>query len=134
MERQQTIGLHAFMCGFLCLDWVSLQSIYLQQTGLKQYAKRWATQLIGKLIDIIFNIWDHRNEVLHKKDNNIKEQKHEEMNRTIEQLFSDLPNMRLFTQAEQRFNNTTIQQIQEQNIHRKGQWIKKAQSIMNTFK
>ena len=87
MERQQKIGLHAFMCGFLCSNWISLQSIHLQQTGLRRCANKWATQLVGKLIDIIFDMWNHQNEVLHKKD------KHEEMNRTIEQLFSDLPNM-----------------------------------------
>ena len=80
------------MCGFFCSDWVKLQTTHLQQLGSRQCAKKWATQLAGKLIYIVFDMWDHRNEILHKKENSISEQKHEELNRMIEQIYFDLPN------------------------------------------
>ena len=123
------------MRGFLCSDWVKRQTTHLERTGSRWCANKWAAQLAGRLIDIVFEMWNHRNETLHKKDNSITEQKHEELNKTIEQIYSDLPNMRLFTHAEQRFfKYTTVRKVQEQTIHRKGQWIKKAQSILQTFK
>ena len=91
------------MCGFLCSDWVKLQTTHFEQIGSRRCAKKWAAQLAGKLIDIVFKMWNHKNKILHKKDNSITEQKHEELNKTIEQIYLDLPNMRLLTHAEQRF-------------------------------
>ena len=133
-RNQKEIGLHAFMCGFLCNDWVKQQTIYFQKKGSRKCPKNWAAQLAEQLIDIVFNMWVHRNDTLHNQTNTITEQKHEEMNRTIETLYSDLPPMRLLTHTEQRFfKHATIQQIQERTIHRKGQWIRKAQSILHTF-
>ena len=42
--------------------------------------------------------------------------------------------MRILTHVEQQFfRHTTMKQVQERNIHRKSQWIRKAQSILNTF-
>ena len=134
IHNQRMIGLYPFVCGFLCTDWVTLQTTYLTKTGSRRCPKRWTAQLSGKLIDIIFEMWNHRNEVLHKEENNIKEKQHKDLNETIHAIWSDLPNMRLLTETERRFfRHSTIQKVQHLNIHRKRQWIKRATSILDTF-
>ena len=133
-HRQRTIGLHPFLCGFLCQDWVKLQHAYLTKSGSRRCANRWVAQLLEKLIKIIFDMWNHRNKVLHKKDNTITERQHNNLNETIQSIYSDLPNMRLFTATERHFfRHSTKQQVQHFNIHRKRQWIKRAQSIIGAF-
>ena len=132
--RQRTTGLHPFLCGFLCQDWVTLQHAYLTKSGSRRCANRWVAQLSEKLIKIIFDMWNHQNEVLHKKDNTITERQHNDLNETIQSIYLDLPNMRLFTATERRFfRHSTKQQVQHFNIHRKRQWIKRAQSIIGAF-
>ena len=80
-------------------------------------------------------MWNHRNKIIQKQENNIAEQQHEELNRTIHQIYEDLQNMRLLTATERRFFEFTSKtKVQERNIHRKKQWIRKANNIMNTFK
>ena len=79
-------------------------------------------------------MWNHRNEILHNQENNIAEQQHNDLNKTINQIYRDLPNMRLLTAAERRFFKfATRTEVQGRNIHRKKQWIRKANSILNTF-
>ena len=92
-NRQRMVRLHPFLCGFLCMDWVTLQNTHLTKIGSRRCAKRWAAQLSGKLIEIIFDMWNHRNKILHKTDNNIMEQEQNELNNTIQTIYSDLPNM-----------------------------------------
>ena len=65
----------------------------------------------------------------------ITEKTHNELNATIEEIFCKLPNMRLLSKAERRFFKfATNQKVQELHMHRKRQWIRKAESILNNFK
>ena len=134
IKRQKDIGLFPFMCGIFCSNWKQLQEKYLERTGSRRCAKRWTAQLGEKLIELIFGMWNHRNEILHKQENTISKQQNNNLNRSIEEIYKDLPNMRLLTATERRFFKfATISQIQGRNIHRKKQWIRKATSILNTF-
>ena len=92
-RNQREIGLHAFMCGFLCKDWAKQQATYFERRGSRKCARTWVAQLAGKLIDIIFDMWTHRNDTLHNQNNKIKEQRHDELNKEIKTIYSDLPPM-----------------------------------------
>ena len=134
MNRQWSIGLFAFMCRLMCWDRVNLQTTLLQQIGSRKCPTRWVAQLAEKLIAIIFDMWNHWNENLHKQTNTITEQKHKQLNEEIHQIYDELPNMRLLMASERQFFKfKTAEQVQERNIHRNGQWIWKAESIMRTF-
>ena len=123
MQRQRAIGLYPWMCGFMCTDWAKLQALHFEDIGSRRCPQRWTAQLAEKLINIIFNLWNHRNETLHKHENTITEKTNNKLNTTIKTIGSSLPNMRLLTKAERRFffRFATIQKIQERNIHRKRQ-------------
>ena len=128
------IGIYPFLCRFLSTEWVTLQTIHLTKTGSRRCAKRWAAQLSEKLIEISFDMWNNCNKVLHKTDNNITEQHHNELNEKIQTIYSGLPNMQLFTATERCFfRHSTANKVQNLNIHRKRQWIKRATSIINAF-
>ena len=56
--------------GVLPQQWVSYQDTYYQSTGKLSNGKRWATQLILKLLNIAWDLWEHRNGIVHTKDQN----------------------------------------------------------------
>ena len=106
------------MCGIFGSDWTTQQTKYFQTIGSRRSATRWAAQLAEQLIEIVFDMWNHQNEILHKQDNNITEQQHKELNRTIYQICKDLPNMRLLTATERKFFKfASEQKVQERNVH-----------------
>lgn len=115
----------------MCKDWAKIQATHFEHIGSRRCPKQWTAQLAEKLINIIYDMWSHRNEVLHKADNIVTEKIHKELNSTIKTIFSQLPNMRLLSEAERRFFKfSTSQKVQELQMHRKRQWIKKAESIL----
>ena len=111
-----------------------MQTTHLQQIGSRRCANQWIAQLSVKLTDLLFDMWNHQNEILHNQENNIVEQQHNDLNKSINQIYRDLPNMRLLMAAERRFFKfVTRTEVQGRNIHRKKQWIQKSNSILNTF-
>jgi hypothetical protein len=65
---QDVLGWECFMYGFWSIHWESIQSAYLLSIKSKITIKRWITALIRKLWDIAWDMWDHRNQLLHHRD------------------------------------------------------------------
>ena len=48
------------------MEWARVQQEYYQWIGIQRSGKRWVTALIKKLWQILWDIWDNRNDFLHK--------------------------------------------------------------------
>jgi hypothetical protein len=46
-----------------------VQQAYLQQIGSRRTGKRWVIELIKKLWHFAWDLWEHRNGILHKQNN-----------------------------------------------------------------
>ena len=46
-----------------------VQQAYLQQIGSRRTGKHWVIELIKKLWHIAWDLWEHRNGILHKQNN-----------------------------------------------------------------
>ena len=62
------IGWFALLCGYITSDLSQAQHRYFRYTYRKKHGNTWAKQLSIKLWSITFNIWKHRNQVLHEID------------------------------------------------------------------
>ena len=133
--QQLQIGLFSFLCGILGNWWTIVQQTYLNNKESRKCRKKWASQLSIKLIEIVQDMWTHRNDILHGKKNAIQDQLHDKINALIEQTCNLIQSyLWLFSPAEQRFcNGATIEQIQQQSLQGKKQWIKKTSSIIKSF-
>ena len=56
------------MQGFIHEDLIRLQSTYYTEIHSQRTGKRWATNLIKKLWEIIHSMWKHRSLILHESD------------------------------------------------------------------
>lgn len=68
MQSQQRLGWTNFVFGRWHTQWATAQHNYLLSTGSKISLKRWITAIIYKLYMIAWDLWDHRNKVLHAPD------------------------------------------------------------------
>ena len=63
---QQQLGWYAFLMGCIAKPIVSLQNSYYITTHSKKKGTTWATKLIIKCWNVVFQLWTHRNSVLHE--------------------------------------------------------------------
>jgi len=69
-QEQRDIGWESAFGGWLSLQWRSEQEQYWSQICSQKSSKRWMSELIRKLWDIAWDMWEHRNEVLHHDPEN----------------------------------------------------------------
>jgi hypothetical protein len=52
-------------------SWQATQQIYFARIGSSRSPKRWTIALIQKLWEVAWNMWEHRNGILHDKEQSI---------------------------------------------------------------
>jgi hypothetical protein len=66
---QNSIGSRQFFEGWLHNEWELLQEKYYKEINSRRSAKRWTIAVITRMWEIVWDIWEYRNEVLHKEKN-----------------------------------------------------------------
>lgn len=69
-SRQQEIGYSAIIEGRLSYEWEACQQAYLTFIRSRRTGRRWVTLIIQRLWDIAWDLWEHRNGILHLTNNN----------------------------------------------------------------
>ena len=133
---QEHIGSEAFLSGIVTVGWAKAQRIYLDRIESRKCEFKWAATLTLKIIDIVSDLWKHRNDALHHRDNVVREKDHNRLNNEIQTCMKELPrSLRVFTPAEQRFfKRTKIEKLKQCKIKQKQQWITTARSIIKGFR
>jgi hypothetical protein len=68
---QSLLGWRNCLEGILHVSWRQTQQEYFARIGSARSPKRWTVALIQKLWDIAWDMWEHRNGILHDKDQSI---------------------------------------------------------------
>ena len=63
IAAQDRIGWLAFFEGCIAVEWAGVQEAYFLWLGRRNTGKRWATSLVVKLLEVAWDLWDHRNQV-----------------------------------------------------------------------
>jgi hypothetical protein len=71
VQRQDEIGWQSLLEGRPALGWSEAQQRYFEGLGSRRTGLRWLTALIQKLWDIAWDMWDHRNRVLHETEHSV---------------------------------------------------------------
>jgi hypothetical protein len=67
-DKQTELGWKHFFEGRLHNQWRKLQESYHLQMSIRRSGKRWSGAIIKKLWDIAWDLWEHRNGILHGKE------------------------------------------------------------------
>lgn len=67
-QNQDQFGWQAFLDGFLVSQWASAMDQYLRSIQSKVTIRRWMTAIIRKLWEISWDLWEQRNDYLHRRD------------------------------------------------------------------
>ena len=70
--KQDAIGCRACIDGLLVKEWAAVQASYFEMIESRRSGKRWAVALIKKLWDTAWDMWDHRNRVVHDNEMGVR--------------------------------------------------------------
>jgi hypothetical protein len=48
--------------------WREIQAKHCAESGIRQSSRRWVSALITKMLEIAWDLWEHRNGILHDKE------------------------------------------------------------------
>ncbi len=65
IEAQSKIGWQALFEGWLACEWAAVQQSYYTWFCSQRTGRRWVSLLICKLWDTAWDLWEHRNGILH---------------------------------------------------------------------
>ncbi len=65
LDIQNNIGWDHFVEGFLPVQWLDAQQQHYLSLNRLESGKRWATELILKLWNVAWDLWEHRNNITH---------------------------------------------------------------------
>ena len=68
VQAQDEVGWRSFLEGFPVKGWAEVQQRYFEFIKSKRTGKRWLVAVIKKVWEVAWDIWDHRNNVVHGKD------------------------------------------------------------------
>jgi hypothetical protein len=74
IEHQERVGWQAMLEGMPVQSWEEVQQRYFAWRKKQQTGKRWLVAIIQKLWDVAWDLWEHRNSILHDSDMNVAEQ------------------------------------------------------------
>ncbi len=69
--RQSELGGQALLEGQLSFEWEASQQAYLTFIKSRKTGKCWVVQLIQRLWDIAWELWEHRNGILNEQTNHV---------------------------------------------------------------
>jgi hypothetical protein len=71
IAHQSELGWRNLLEGIPSQQWQEIQRVYFSRIGSARSPKRWTIALIQKMWDIAWNMWEHRNGILHDKEQSI---------------------------------------------------------------
>jgi hypothetical protein len=118
---QDRIGWTNFMLGRISGEWACAQQDYLDYLGRRKTGKRWLIALTTKLLNVAWDLWDHRNSILHHKDHPWKQLEHATANERIDEEYDQGP---LNLDQGEQWLRRSSQQVKDLPMEAKQQWIR----------
>ena len=86
LQRQHRLGWESFFEGRPATGWCQAQDNHFRSINSKQSGKRWLIQVLRKLFDTAWDLWQFRNQVLYNEQQNLA---HELQIQAIKQEFQN---------------------------------------------
>ena len=71
-DRQQRVGWQALLEGCPAIGWAEAQQLYFEWLEKRNTGRRWLVSVIQQLWNIAWDLWEHRNKILHDADDSDK--------------------------------------------------------------
>ena len=121
-KKQSRMGERAFIEGCVHQDWEKIQEDYILQTQSRRSPRRWMKELIFKNWMISWDMWDHRNGIVHGHSQTKNEQIIAALDAEITDIHQFGSQHRFLPRIARRFFKTPLQDILRKTEYQKRVW------------
>jgi hypothetical protein len=130
LTRQQELGGSALLEGRLSFEWEACQQAYLTFIRSKRSSKRWITQLIIRLWDTAWDLWDHRNGILHQQtENHVTLSDNRYLDQRVHSMYSKL--LEVASQTDRYLTQFSFLDLLDKPRLYKKTWLMQAEEAVN---
>jgi hypothetical protein len=127
--KQSQIGWRRFFEGWLVQEWTDAQQAYYKISKSLRSGKRWTIELIKKLWDVAWDLWEHRNSILHEAQNVVTDRSSRSLNRQVSLLFSELQS-HLLPAHDRHLLAMKLARLLKKDSTYKEVWLRNAQAAL----
>ena len=131
-NQQTELGPNAFAEGLLVPEWGILHKEYLRSIGSKTNHQRWAKELIKKLWEVAWDMWDSRNGEVHRNQETRKEQIIAKLDAEIEEAYTNGETNHFLPRMEREFFRQSKEDILKHTEYQKRAWLHIARRYIST--
>jgi hypothetical protein len=129
IQMQEQMGWQSFFEGWIPAGWEEAQQAYYSLIRSHRMGRRWTVCLIKKLWNIAWDLWEHRNSILHQQDNCLSSSELAVLNQKIRSLYSQLRNSSISGQ-DRYLLSLPIDKLLGKDSTYKRTWLDQAQVVM----
>jgi hypothetical protein len=118
LGSQTTIGWRRFFEGWISHEWTKAQQAHYTSIKSLCTGKRWAVALIKKLWDIAWDLWEHRNGILHESSNVVSQNELCILDRKIMDVFSRLQSIVLLANDKHLISLKLLRLLKKDRIYK----------------
>ena len=120
---QKAVGENAFVEGLVVHGWEKIHRDHLSRVGSKRSAGRWVQELIKKLWNVSWDMWDSRNGEVHKNQTTRKEQIIVQLDNEVKEAHTEGKSNRFIPRMEKAFFRREVEEILEATEYQKRTWL-----------
>ncbi len=113
---------------WLAREWTKAQQAYYKISKSLRSGRRWTIELIKKLWDVTRDLWEHRNNILHKTQNVVNDQSSCSLNCWVLSAYTDLQSL-LLKAHDRHLLVMKLSHLLKKDTLYKEVWLCNAQSV-----
>jgi hypothetical protein len=123
IQQQNMLGWQLFFEGWLLQDWAGIQQLYYNMIKSRRTGKRWAVSIINKMWNIAWDLWEHRNGVLHDQPNATMTANEHIVNQRIRLTYGNHRQISL-PKEDRHLLSLSLKQLLSKSLTYKSEWIR----------
>jgi hypothetical protein len=85
--QQNDLGWIAAIEGWWSFEWAYIQDSFYRSMNSNKTGRQWLISLIKRVWQIAWELWAHRNDILHQQENAVRDEEENPLNRKVRHLY-----------------------------------------------
>jgi hypothetical protein len=129
LQRQQMVGWRRFFEGWLVRSWAEKQQRYYNLLRSGRTGRRWVCAIVLKLWNIAWDMWEHRNGILHEKENLVTQAMQAQLNAKVTRVYLALSS-RLLWHNDHHLVHLSLHDLIRKDSNYKATWLSVAEPAL----
>jgi hypothetical protein len=129
IDQQKSMGWNLMLEGWMAAEWELVQQAYYTFLKSRRTGKRWLISIIKKLWQVAWDLWDHRNKVLHESENSVMQSHQRRLDHLVTDTYQRLSTY-VIARSDQYLTRLPLPQLLVKECEYKKAWLMQADAAL----